>query len=255
MLYWKLAKRRFIYAFFANVPVVVQVFICILDCNRWTQKQSWGGRYKNYFAFHIRLSSRWHTASYLLTWYIYLRPCFVVVQDLFTGHYVCNWSRSKSKNDPSQQSNWHPEPKEDVCMHCPEVTPQEHWQRKQKPPFGGYLVNQITTSLKLEANLEAWKIVLIKINFWHKYVKHWRAEVVDYHKERNPRRKLATNKSITDTICWQSSLSNIEWCRADQPYHHLPSPLNFDWELKEKDDHYAHVMCMLLCAPDSSSAN
>lgn len=41
----------------------------------------------------------------------------------------------------------------------------------------------------------------------------------------------------------------IEWCRADQPYPNLPSPLNFGWELK--NDHYAPVMCMLPCAPET----
>lgn len=68
------------------------------------------------------------------------------------------------------------------------------------------------------------KVYMSSLCIWHKYIKHWRTEVVDDHKER----KFATTKGVTDTI------SN---------YHNLPSPLNFGWKLKEINDQYVPTMC------------
>lgn len=82
-------------------------------------------------------------------------------------------------------------------------------------------------------------------------MKHLRTDVMDVHKERNSRRNLLPTRAspilYANTVCYQT----VEWCCAHHPCPNLPSPLNFVWELKEKNDHYAPVMCMLPYAPET----
>lgn len=74
----------------------------------------------------------------------------------------------------------------------------------------------------------------------------WMFTKKETHGENLPPTRASLTPYV-DRVRYQA----IEWYRADQPYPDLPSPLHFGWECKEKNDHYAPVMCMLPCAPET----